>query len=343
MVRVNRTSSRKTNVGKNITICRLVTFLRGTFPRTKFEKWKNSKCLRRWDKSGMRGYILPINAWQLRDAPGHGELAALTELAGKLLEERPRDESTFLIPTWWTHDYVARRARWLAGHAPESSPSNVRAPLAWREKENAREREGRKRVGWGRQSKGGNESSAMLLEYRLPSSVETLLKPPVVGRQRDGKEGERETCAIQKGHRVHRALRATTRARTRVELAAKVMTSKGSLTSARQISITAHPPVYPLHQHPFAPVPFSLPLVPNASVLSPPVYTQLFLTGLETQVLSIICLSTGPRQIVRTLSIDSLRLVHFMIDYYDCVCNWYRKIPPVAPFFIKIFRNNRVF
>lgn len=188
------------------------------------------------------------------------------------------------------------------------------------------EREGRHRVGWGRQSKGGNESSAMLLEYRLPSSVETLLKPPVVGWQRDLKEGERETCAIQKGHRVHRALRATTRARTRVELAAKVMTSKGSLTSARQISITAPLRSILFTLPPPLSVPFSLSLVPNASVLPQPVYTQLFLTGLETQVLSIICLSTGPRQIVRTLSIDSLRLVHFMIDYYDCVCNWYRNI-----------------
>lgn len=83
----------------------------------------------------------------------------------------------------------------------------------------------------------------MLLEYRLPSSVETLLKPPVVGRQRDGKAGERETRAMQKGHRVHR---------TRVEFAAKVMTSKGSLTSARQISITARPPVYPFHQPPIS-------------------------------------------------------------------------------------------
>lgn len=105
----------------------------------------------------------------------------------------------------------------------------------------------------------------MLLEYRLPSSVETLLKPSVVGRQRDGKEGERETRAMQKGHRVHRALHATTRARTRVELAAKVMTSKGSLTSARQISITARPPVYPLYQPLSSPLSLSLSLSPSAA------------------------------------------------------------------------------
>lgn len=183
----------------------------------------------------------------------------------------------------------------------------------------------------------------MLLEYRLPSSVETLLKPPVVGRQRDGKEGERETRAMQKGHRVHRALCATTRVRTRVELAAKVMTSKGSLTSARQISITARPPVYPLHHLP-PPLPHAVPFNHSISPLlraQCPFPTclraQLFLTGLETQVLSIICLSTGPRQIVRALSIDSLRLIHFMIDYYDCVCNWYRKIRRVASFFIESF------
>jgi len=141
-----------------------------------------------------------------------------------------------------------------------------------KEKERERESEGREK-GCMRESKGGNESSAMLLEYRLPSSVETLLKLPVVGRQRDGKEGERETRAMQKGHRVHRALRATTRARTRVELAAKVMTSKGSLTSARQISITVRPPVYPFHQLSPSPplslslaVPFSFPLAPSITV-----------------------------------------------------------------------------
>lgn len=125
---------------------------------------------------------------------------------------------------------------------------------------------------------------------------------------------------VQKGHWVHRALRATTRARTRVELAAKVMTSKGSLTSTRQISITARPPVYPL-LHPSSP-PSSAPFNRSGVLPCPfPIILRatIFSIGLATQVLSIICLLAGSRQIVHALSIDSLRLVHFMIDYCDCV------------------------
>lgn len=182
----------------------------------------------------------------------------------------------------------------------------------------------------------------MLLEYRLPSSVETLLKPSVVGRQRDGKEGERETRAMQKGHRVHRALHATTRARTRVELAAKVMTSKGSLTSARQISITARPPLYPLYQ-PLSspPLTFSLSLslflsafpLPRAQQCPFPscLHAAIFDQTRNASTIHHLSIDWPKANRIRALSIDSLRFIHFMIDHYNCVSAI--GIARYAPFF----------
>lgn len=89
--------------GEDVAIRRRVNFSFGTF---------------RASSSGIRGETArspPSGVGRRardsrRDASGHGEFASLTELAEKLLEEGPRDESTFLTPTLIARLRV-RRAR----------------------------------------------------------------------------------------------------------------------------------------------------------------------------------------------------------------------------------------
>lgn len=98
------------------------------------------------------------------------------------------------------------------------------------------------------------------------------------------------------------------------------MTSKGSLTSACQISITARSPVYPLH--PLPSTLLNLPSSPDYYRLCP-FYLSLRATIFDhtRNASTIHHLSIGWfRANLRALFIDSLWLVHFMIDYYDCSC-----------------------
>jgi len=116
--------------------------------------------------------------------------------------------------------------------------------------------------------------------------------------------------------------------RTRVELAAKVMTSKGSLTSARQISITARPSFYsPSSLLPMSPL-STAPSCSHRAFLLPrrvppcvPLLAVIFDRTREMRVLSAVYLSADPKdKSCALLSIGSLSELHFMIDYRDCVC-----------------------